>query len=115
MILSRNRNEEEKIVQYHVGQACFHQVDPGLEVLPMFCQGLLVDPYSPETSNLYRKFQSIGNFMVTQYFVTIVGSHFQWLQFHIKDHVLTGKQCDFSTQKAGKGSFFVKLWLEFQL
>ena len=39
MILSRNRIEEEKIVQYCVGQAFFNQVDPGLEVFPMFCQG----------------------------------------------------------------------------
>ena len=36
MILSRNRIEEEKIVHYHVGQAFFHQVNPGLEVFLCF-------------------------------------------------------------------------------
>ena len=36
MILSSNRIEEEKIAQYHMGQAIFHQVDPGLDVFPMF-------------------------------------------------------------------------------
>ena len=45
MILSKNRIEEGKILQYHEGQAFFHQVDPGLGVFPMFCQGWLVYPY----------------------------------------------------------------------
>jgi len=31
--------EEEKIVQYHMGQAFFHEVYPGLEVFSVFCQG----------------------------------------------------------------------------
>ena len=31
--------QEEKNVRYHVGQAFFYQVDPGLDVFPMFCQG----------------------------------------------------------------------------
>ena len=37
---------------------------------------------------LYMKLQFIGNFKVTQYFVTIIGSHFQWLEFHIKIHMV---------------------------
>jgi len=37
-ILSRNRIKEEKIFEYHVGQAFFHQVCSGLEVFPMLCQ-----------------------------------------------------------------------------
>ena len=37
----------------------------------MFCQGWMVDPYHPgvvywKILNLYRKFQFIGNFSVTQ-------------------------------------------------
>ena len=70
MILLRNRIEEEKIVQYQVGQAFFYQVYPGLEVFPMFCLGWLVDLCHPgvvywKTLNLYRKFQFIGDFGVT--------------------------------------------------
>ena len=53
MIVLRNRIKEEKIVQYHVGQAFFHQADPGLEAFPMFCQGWLVDPFLLEM--VYRK------------------------------------------------------------
>ena len=69
--------KEEKKVQYHVGQAFFLQVDPGLEVFPMFCQGWLLDPYPPgvvypKTLIFCRRFQFIGNFKVTQYFLTIV-------------------------------------------
>ena len=61
MIVLRNRIKEEKVVEYHLGQAFFHQADPGLEVFPMFCQGWLVDPYRPgvvyrKALNLYRKF-----------------------------------------------------------
>ena len=37
--LIKKRIIEEMIVQYHMGQAFFHQVKPGLEVFPMFCQG----------------------------------------------------------------------------
>ena len=59
-----------------------------------------------KTLNLYRKFKFIGNFKVTQYFVTIIGLNFQWLEFHVKIHNLVGKQCVFSAQKAGKGHFF---------
>ena len=64
-------------------------------------------PYPPVvvywmTLNLYMKFQYTGNFKVTQYFVAIVGSHLQWLEFHIKMHGIAGKQCVLSAQKAGK-------------
>jgi len=34
--LSRNRIKEERIGQYHMGQAFFHQINPGLEVFPVF-------------------------------------------------------------------------------
>jgi len=44
MILSRNRIAVENVFQYHVGQTLFLQVNPGLKVVPMFCQGWLVDP-----------------------------------------------------------------------
>ena len=120
MILSRNRIEEEKIVQCHMGQVSYHQVDPELEVLPMFCQGWLVDPCTPgvvywKTLKLYRKFQFIGKFNVTQCFLTIVGQRFQWLEFHIKIHSMAGKQRTISAQKTGKRPLFLKLWLEFQL
>jgi len=47
--------------------------------------------------------------------VTIVGQHFQWLEFHIEIHGLAGKQCAFSAQKVGKRSLFSEIWLEFQL
>ena len=63
--------------------------------------------------NLYRKFKFFGNFKVTQYFVAVIGPHFQWLEFHIKIHGMDGKQCAFFAQKAGKGLLFLKLWLEF--
>ena len=56
--------------------------------------------------NLYRKFTFVGNFKVIQYFVAVVGPHFQWLAFHIKIHGMAGKQCVFSAQKAGKRSLF---------
>ena len=42
MTLSRNSIKERKIFEYHVGQAFFHQVDPGLEVFLMFCQGVSI-------------------------------------------------------------------------
>ena len=113
MILSGNSIDEEKIDQYHVGQAFFHQVDPGLEVFPMLCRGWLVDPYRPwvvyrKALNLCRKFQFIGNFNVTQYLVIIVGQHFNGWNF-ISIKVL------FLPKRLGKGHFFLKLWLEFQL
>jgi len=78
--------EEEKIVEYHVGQAFFYQVNSGLEVFPMFCQGCLVDPCPPGvvywyTLNLFRKFQFIGSCKGTENLVTIVGQHFHWLEF----------------------------------
>ena len=106
MILLRKRIEEEKIFQYHMRQAIFHQVNPGLEVFPIFCQGWLEDPCPPmmvywETLSLCRKFQFIGNFKTTQCFVPIVEEHFQWLEFHIKIHGM-----------AGKGHFFLNSWLE---
>jgi len=62
-----------------------------------------------KTLNLYRKFQFIGNFKATQYFVTIVGPHFQWLEFHITSHGMTGKQCAFSAQMAGKKLLSLRL------
>ena len=88
-------------------QTFLYQVDLELEVLPVW----LVDPHPPvvifrKTLNLYRKFQFIGNSKVTQYFVTIVRSHFQLLKFHIKTHGVAGKQYVFSAQKARKRSFF---------
>ena len=108
IILSRN-SSIEKIAQYHMGQTFFHQVDPGFEAFPMFCQGWWVDPYPTwvgywKTLNLCRKFQFFGNFEVTQYLVTIVGQHFQWLEFHIKIHGVAGKQCPSTSphKKAGK-------------
>ena len=74
---------------------------------------------------------------VTHYFVTIVGPHFQWLEFFIKIHrragkqcvfssqwagkqcvfssQWAGKQCVFSSQWAGKSCFFLKIWLEFEV
>ena len=74
--------KEEKIDQYLMEEAFSLQVNPGLEVFPMFSQGWLVDSYPPgvvfrKTLNLYREFQLIRNFNVTQYFMTIVGQHFQ--------------------------------------
>ena len=67
--LIEKRIDEEKMFQYHLGQAFFHQVDPGLE-FSLFCQGWLVDPCLPgmvygKTLNLYRKIQFIGNFKAT--------------------------------------------------
>ena len=59
-----------------------------------------------ETLTIYKKFQFIGSFKAIEYFVTIVGPHFQWLEFHIKIHCMAGKQCVLSAQKAGKGHFF---------
>ena len=92
------------IVQYHI--ICAKSIQNW-----KFCQGWLVDLYPPrvvyrKTVNLYRKFQFIGNFNVTQYFVTIIGLHFQWLEFHIKIHGMAEKQCISSAQKAGKRSLF---------
>ena len=55
-ILSRNRIREEKILQYHVVQALFHQIDPGLEVFLMFCQGWLVDPCPLEGGVVCQKY-----------------------------------------------------------
>ena len=69
--------------------------------MPHVLPGRLVDPCPPgmaywKTLNLYRKFQFIGSFKATQYFVTAVGQHFQWLEFHIKIHGMAGNQCAFS-------------------
>ena len=95
-------------------QALFYEADPGLQVFPIFHQWWLVVPFLSEmvywkTLNLYRKFQFSGNFKATQYFMTIVGPHFQWLEFHVKIHGMTGKQCAFSTQMAGKRPLFLRL------
>ena len=67
MILSRNRIIEDKTVQYHVGQAFLHQVNPGLVVFTISLPAGLVDPNLPgvvscKTLNLYRKFQFFGKF-----------------------------------------------------
>ena len=59
------------------------------------------------------KFQFIGSCKVIQYFMTIVGLHFQWLESHIKIHGMAGKQCVFLPKGLEKGH--MKLWLEFQL
>ena len=96
-----------------MGQAFFHQVDPGLEVSPMFFQGVVGRSFPPGVVywmilNLYRKFQFIKKFKVTRYFVTIVRQHFQWLEVHIKIHGMSGKQCAFSAQRLEKGHFFLK-------
>ena len=69
----------------------------------------LEDSYPPgvvyrKTLNLYRKFQS--KFKITQYFVTIVRLHFQWLDFYIKIHGMTGKQCACLPKRLEKVSFF---------
>ena len=76
----------------------------------MFCQAWLVDLYTlrevyRSTLNLHRTFQFIGNFKVTQYFVTIARPHFKLLEFYIKIHGIVEKQF-FSAQKAGKVTFF---------
>ena len=77
----------------------------------MFCQGWLVG-HCPlgvvywKTLKLHWKFQFIEYFKVTHYFVTIVGQHFQWLEFHIIIHGMAGKQCAFSSQKAQKRPLF---------
>jgi len=75
--LSKSRIKEEKSVRYHVRQAFFNKSTKDWKlsnVLPSW----LVDPDPPgvvswKTLNLYRKFHFIGNFKVTQWFVTIVG------------------------------------------
>ena len=77
---------------------------------PFVLPGWLVDPYPPgvvyrKTLYLYRKFQFIGNFKVIQYFVAIVGLHFQWLENNVS----------FLLKVLEKGRFFLKLGLEFQL
>ena len=100
VFLSRNRIEEEKIIQYSMKQAFFHQAIPGSEAFAMFCQGWLVElcPLGVvywKALKLYRKFQFIGYFKVTQCVVTIVRQHFLWLEFHIKIHGMAGKQCAF--------------------
>ena len=95
-------------------QALFYEVDTGLQVFPVFCQWWLVVPFPSgmvywKTLNFYRKLQFIGNFKATQSIVTIVGLHFQWLELHIKSHGMTGKQCAFSAQMAGKRPLFLRL------
>ena len=40
--------------------------------------------------------------------MTIFGLHFQWLEFHIKIHSMTGRQCAFSAQMVGKKLFFAE-------
>ena len=109
-MLSRNRIKEEKIVQYHVVQAFFTKLTQDRKCSLCFTRvvgrslpsgvGLL------KILNLYRKFQYTGNFKVIQYLGTIVGSHCQWLEFHIKVHGMAGKQCIYSAQKNGKRSLF---------
>ena len=110
MVLSRNR----------IKTGLFSPCLPGIGSFPYVLPWWLVDPYPlgmvyQRTSNLYRKFRFIVNFKVTQYFLTTVGPHFQWLEFHIKIRSMAGKQCVFSARKTGKGYCFLKLWLEFLL
>ena len=50
-----------------------------------------------------------SKFKVIEYFATIAGPHFPWVEFHIKIHGMAGKECVFSAQKAGKRSVFLKL------
>ena len=73
-----------------MGETFFHQVKPGLEVPLCFASvvgrsflfggGILEDIEFIKEILLYWKFK------VAQYFVTIVGSHFQWLELHISVH-----------------------------
>ena len=110
-ILSRNRIKEEKMVEYHVGPAFFTKSTLDLEVFPHALPEWLIDPYPPgavyrKTLNLYRNFQYIESFKVIQWFVTIVGSHFQWLEFDMKSHGTVGKQCAFLPKRLEKISFF---------
>ena len=48
--------------------------------------------------------------MAKQYCLIIIRLLFQWLEFHIKIHGMTGKQCAFSDQKPGKRSLFSETW-----
>ena len=120
MILLRNRIKEDKIVQYHVGQAFFTPSQPRIVSFPYLLPGSLVDPVLPgvvfqKILSLCRKFQFIGNFKVTQYFVTIEGPHFQWLKYHIKLMIWLENNVFFLPKRPEKHNFFLKIWLEFQL
>ena len=77
----------------------------------MFCQGWLVDFFPLrvvywETLNLYRKFQFVKDFKVTQHIMTIVRQHFQWLKFNIKIHGMAGIKSTFAARKVGERSHF---------
>ena len=57
--------------------------------------------------NLCRNSNLLEMFKVNKYFVTIVGPHFQWLEFGNKIYVMTGKQCIFLPKSPGKGNYFL--------
>ena len=112
-IWSRNRIKDEKIAHYTVGQAFFTKSIQDWKMSLCFARvigrSLSSGVVLRKTLNLCMKFQFIGNFKVTQYFVIIVGQHFQWLEFYVKIYGMAGNQCVFSAQEAGKSRFFLKL------
>ena len=68
-----------------------------------------------KTLNLWRKFQFIGNFKLTQYLVIIVGQHFNGWNFISKFMVWPENNVLFLPKRLGKCHFFLKLWLEREL
>ena len=69
------------------------------------CKKLNLEIYW-KTLNSYRKFHFIGNFKVTQCFVTVVEPHFKWLEVHIRIQGMAGKQCIFCPQGKKRVAFF---------
>ena len=89
------------------GTGLFSPSQPRIGSFPNVLQGWLVDLYPSrvvyrKTLDLYREFQFIGNFKVTQYFLMILVLHFQWFEFHIKVHSMARKQCAFSAKRLEK-------------
>ena len=75
--------------------------------VPYVLPGWLVVLFPPgvvylKICNLCRKFQFIGNINATQYYVTIVRPHFQWLEFYSNVHGMAGKRYVFSAPKGWK-------------
>ena len=73
--------KEEKIVQYHLGQAFFHQIDPDWKFSLCFTR-VVGKPLPSGGSyrkilNLHKEFQFIGHFKAIKYFVKIVELLFQ--------------------------------------
>ena len=107
--LSRNRLKEEKIVEYHMGQAFLHQVVSKFEISPVL-PGWLVDLYAlrggvyRKALKLYSEFQFIGNLKVNLS-----------LESLLKSHIMSGKQCVFLPRGLENIVFFQKLWLKFQV